>query len=63
MRNKYMPPIVEKPILPDIKLPVSLPSVEPMQFECIACCGRANILFEGTTYCRSCLKEKLRTGN
>lgn len=30
--------------------------------QCVSCLEKAEVLFEGTSFCRGCLKEKLRTG-
>lgn len=46
---------VEQPVL--VK-----PDVVKDWFECVSCLEKATILYEGTSYCRPCIKEKLRTG-
>lgn len=46
-------------VLPSIPMP--LPSV-PMTFECIGCSKYASLLYEGSSFCRGCLQEKLRLG-
>lgn len=67
MKRWNQPPEVQKPIpMPEIRielpaLPSKLPDVG-VWFECLACSGKATVLFEGSSYCRSCLKEKLRMG-
>lgn len=55
--KKWMP---ERDVLPS--LPMPLPAVDPAFFGCVDCAGQAGVLFEGTSYCRSCLTEKLRRG-
>jgi hypothetical protein len=34
----------------------------PFALECISCAGEARMLFEGTSYCRECIKQQMRTG-
>lgn len=31
-------------------------------WQCIECANKADLLFEGTSYCRKCIEEKIRTG-
>lgn len=31
-------------------------------FKCIGCMTKADVLFDGSSYCEGCLKERLRTG-
>jgi len=31
-------------------------------FKCIVCFEPCDVMYEGTSYCQECLKEKLRTG-
>ena len=39
--------------------PKSIPS---LYLKCIACFGQAEMFYSGSSYCASCLNEKLRTG-
>lgn len=45
-------------------IPMQLSAVSPagVPFECISCVKSATMLFEGSSYCRDCLREQLRTG-
>lgn len=46
-----------------IPAPLPVPSVSEKQIlECVCCGNKAVMFFEGTTYCRECLKEEMRTG-
>lgn len=35
---------------------------EVLILECVCCGKKAGMIFEGTTYCRECLKHQMRTG-
>jgi hypothetical protein len=56
--------VVESPLeLPVIPEFVKVPEITVANvFECLSCSDKANVLFEGSSFCRSCLKEKLRVG-
>lgn len=56
---------IEKPIGSYVEPPIDfLKSLPPVAFtlKCLACFGHCDVLFEGSSYCQTCLKEKLRTG-
>lgn len=38
------------------------PRLQAPTFKCISCLGNCDVLFDGTSYCQGCLKEKLRLG-
>jgi len=40
------------------------PELKPVTpwFKCLSCLEASDILFEGSSYCQRCLKEKLRIG-
>ena len=67
--KKWSKPI---PVLPPVVTPtidfreLEEESRKPEQampwFKCVSCMSSSEILYEGTSYCVSCLKEKLRTG-
>jgi hypothetical protein len=49
----YQEPKNEKP---------QVPLQATWQPKCVACMETAEIMFQGTSYCKPCLKERLRTG-
>lgn len=67
---KPWPPRREEPALQPLKvMHMPLPVPEPAKpaepafaLDCVACGATARMLFEGSSYCRECLKFKMRTG-
>lgn len=59
-------PIPIQDPLPVFKMPEFIPASLTVEstgyFECVSCPARCSILYEGSSYCRSCLKEKQRLG-
>jgi uncharacterized protein CbrC (UPF0167 family) len=58
---------MEEPKIAVLDIPSPAPVVEQKEekqpgFECVSCLQKATLLFEGTSYCRTCLKEDIRTG-
>lgn len=39
-----------------------IPGALPFSLKCVACLEPADVLFEGTSYCKKDIQEKLRTG-
>lgn len=51
------------PYVPEPKQAViEVPPVASVTIECMNCMNQATILYLGTSYCRTCLTEKLRQG-
>jgi len=46
----------EVPVSTEIKSEISF------QLKCVGCTDKAEMLFQGTSYCEKCLKERVRTG-
>lgn len=52
-REAPAPPVVEEPVVEPTKF---------VLFRCLSCFKNADVLYEGSSYCQDCLKEKLRIG-
>jgi uncharacterized protein CbrC (UPF0167 family) len=63
MKNiwKQTPVIPETTVDSPLRFPVNM--VTNCSIECVRCESPASLFYEGTSYCRSCLKEMLRTGD
>lgn len=48
----------KQPILEEVTVKKDL----IFQLECLECSGLGAVLFQGTSYCRKCVTEKLRRG-
>lgn len=58
--NKPETRVVERPLFVP---PVVADAVKvPSWLRCIECTQTCDMLYEGTSYCQKCLKEKLRRG-
>jgi uncharacterized protein CbrC (UPF0167 family) len=53
-------PVIPKP--EPITEPVQTAFAQDAVLKCVRCFRRAELVFEGTTYCEPCLRESLRTG-
>jgi hypothetical protein len=63
MKNRgYQPMVVERK-LPDLPIAIVPPGVVEVPFPaCLQGPHKAEVLHQGSSYCRACLTEKLRLG-
>ena len=64
-REFRMPEVYAKPKLPDIPVvtkPIVVSESISFSLSCICCFEISDVLFSGSSYCKKCYLEKLRTG-
>lgn len=48
--------------IPIVTKPANEPENKRFWFNCICCFDESHVLFSGSSYCKKCYLEKLRTG-